>query len=199
MRPFARTLENFGDPDSGRESEAERKLKAAVAAARGEGHAAGYAEGFAAALAQADAEERKIVAQVLEAVRDFELEMTAARAAAIEGLRPVIEAILRAAAPVAAGRGLAEEVAAAVGSYLDTARHDSLVLRVAPERVEDLRHRLDDAVAIDPDPMLGPVTARLEWAGGGTVFDAEGCLDAASRAVEAFFETATEERLKDAG
>jgi flagellar biosynthesis/type III secretory pathway protein FliH len=199
MRPFARTLEDFGDPDAGRENEAESKLKAAAAAARGEGHAAGYAEGFAAALAQADTEDRRMVAQILEAVRDLELQMTAARAEAIDGLRPVIEAIIRAAAPMAASRGLAEEVAAAVTAHLDTTRSESLVLRVAPDRIEDLRHRLEDSVAITPDPMLGPITAQLEWAGGGTVFDAEGCLDAATHAIESFFGSANEERLRDAG
>jgi flagellar biosynthesis/type III secretory pathway protein FliH len=199
MRPFARTLEDFGNPDAGRESEAERKLKAAVAAARGEGHAAGYADGFAAALAQADTEERKVIGCILEAVRDMELARTGARAEAVAALRPLVDALMCMAAPLAAKRGLAEDVAAAIAAHLDAGKAETLVLYVSPERLDDLRHRLDEAVQLAPDPDLGPIAARLEWAGGGALFDVQGCLDAASEAIEAFFDMPHEEGMKDAG
>lgn len=199
MSQLRRRLENFGDPAAGRESEAERRLKAAVAAARGEGHAAGYAEGFAAALAQIDAEERGIIRDLVEAIHDLELRQSAARMDAIAALRPVIEDIARIAAPQMAARGLADEIADAVAVQLDRGRGEILTINAAPARVESLRDRLGHGLRVEADPTLGPLAVRLEWAGGGAVFDAEGALKAALGVIETFHTLTPPERLKDAG
>lgn len=195
-----RALENFGDPGRSRESDAERATRAAVAAARGEGHAAGYAEGFAAALAQVDAEDRAVVAAMRETIRDLELAQSGARVEAIAALRPVVEALVRVAAPAAADAGLAASVAGAVLARLDRGRGERLIVRAAPERVEALAERLGPGgPPVEPDPALGSTEVRLEWEGGGAVFDAEAALAAAREAIDAFFNDLTEEKLRHAG
>jgi flagellar biosynthesis/type III secretory pathway protein FliH len=200
MRPLVRALENFGDPGRHRESDADRALKAAVAAARGEGHAAGYADGFAAALAQCETEDRAILAVVREAVRDLELRQTGARAEAVAALRPVVEALVRIAAPAAAAAGFADNVADAVAARLDRGRGERLVVHVAPERVAMLREHLGDAsLTVAAEPSLGPVSARLEWEGGGALFDPQACLDAALEAVDAQFNEFASREMKHAG
>jgi flagellar biosynthesis/type III secretory pathway protein FliH len=200
MRPLVRALENFGDPGRHRESDADRALKAAVAAARGEGHAAGYADGFAAALAQCETEDRAILSAVREAVRDLELRQTGARVEAIAALRPVVEALARIAAPAAAAAGLADSVTEAVAARLDRGRRERLVVHVAPERVAMLRDHLDDAsLTVAPDPALGRVAARLEWEGGGALFDPQACLDAALEAIDAHFTEIASREMKHAG
>jgi flagellar biosynthesis/type III secretory pathway protein FliH len=199
MRSFARSLEDFGNPERGRESDAERRRKAELAAARGEGHAAGYAEGFAAALAQAETEDRAVLLQVLEAARDMTLHQESALAEAVAGLRPVIESILRLVAPVAAERGLGEAVAEVVTARLRTGADPSLVLCAAPERVEALRERFHDDLPVTADAALGPRSVRLDWANGGAVFDADACIQAAMAGLEAFYADFGEEGLRHAG
>ena len=83
MRPFASTLEDFGDPTGNGESAAERRKRAELAAARGEGHAAGYADGFAAGLAQAETEERTAAMALIESVRDQSLQQAGALGVAV--------------------------------------------------------------------------------------------------------------------
>jgi flagellar biosynthesis/type III secretory pathway protein FliH len=192
MRPLVRSLEDFGSGSRRRESDADRALKAAVAAARGEGHAAGYAEGFAAALAQAATEEHALLLALRETLRDLELVQTAARAEALAALHPVVEAILRIAAPKAAEAGLAGTVADAVARRLDRGHGERLLARVAPAAADDLRsHFAPDIIGIEPDPAIAPGSVRLEWQGGGALFDAAAALAEAEAAVSAFFGTAT--------
>ena len=200
MKAYLRGLENFGDPSRGRESDAERATKAAIASARGEGHAAGYAEGFAAALAQAENEDRAAIGALREAIRDLELVQTGARAETVAGLRPVLEAVMRLAAPAAAEAGLAASVAAAVTARLDRGRGERLVVRAAPDRVEMLRDRLGPGgPTVEADPALGAAAVRLDWDGGGAVFDVQAALAAAREAIDAFFGEINDERLRHAG
>lgn len=200
MKSLARALENFGDPGRGRESDADRALKAAVAAARGEGHAAGYAEGFAAALASTETEDRAVVMALREAIRDLELQQAGARLEAVAALKPVLLAIVRIAAPRAAAAGLADSLAEAVSTRLNHGTADRLTARVAPERLEALRAAFgDEALVLVPDPALGPAEAVLDWASGGAVFDAGASLAAAEAVIVDFFEASEDERLRYAG
>ena len=190
MRPLLRGLEDFGEGARRRESDAERAQKAAVAAARGEGHAAGYAEGFAAALAQADTEERALLHALRESLHDLELVQTAAREEALAALRPVVEAILKVAAPAAAEAGLARAVADAVARRLDRGRGERIVAHVSPAAVESLAaHFTPDTLTVEPDPAIRAGSLRLEWQGGGALFDAPAALAEAEAAVAAFFGT----------
>lgn len=192
MRPLVQSLEDFGSARR-RESDADRALKAAVAAARGEGHAAGYAEGFAAALAEAATEERALLLALRETLRDIELVQTAARTEALAALHPVVEAILGIAAPAAAEAGLARTVADAVTRRLERAHGERLLARVAPAMAEEIGAQFSsDILAVEPDSAIGPGIVRLEWQGGGALFDAPAALAEAQAAIAAFFGTMVE-------
>jgi flagellar biosynthesis/type III secretory pathway protein FliH len=163
------------------------RTSAAVEGAREEAHALGFAEGYAQALEAAEAEDRAAVAQLREAVQDMELTRAAARAEAVAALRPVVEALARVAAPLAAQRGFADALAEAVEARLKGAPADRLTLRVAPDRVEGMKLRFGDRLRIAPDPLMTGAVARLEWAGGGAVYDVEDCLAAARDVIDRFF------------
>lgn len=191
-RALVRSLEDFGEGNRRRETDADRALKSAVAAARGEGHAAGYAEGFAAALAEAATEERALLHALRETLRDLELVQTAARQEALAALHPVVEAILRIAAPAAAEAGLARSVADAVARRLDRGHGERLIAFVAPSVADDMRaHFAPEILAVEADPGMAAGTVRLEWEGGGALFDAPAALAEAEAAVAAFFQGAT--------
>ncbi len=191
-------FEDFGEGANPRLSTRAREIDAAVALARGEAHATGYAEGYAAATAAAEAEDRAAVIDLRESVQDLELSQQAARAEAIAGLRPVIEALARVAAPQAAEAGFDAMLAEAVAARLAGASGQKLLVRAAPERVEGLALRLGEAVEVRPDPSLEGARARLEWTGGGLDCDVEGCLATARAAIETFFGEA-EEGMRDVG
>jgi flagellar biosynthesis/type III secretory pathway protein FliH len=184
---LSKVLEDFGDPAAGRESDAERRRKAELAAARGEGHAAGYAEGFAAGLAQAETDERATVMRLVEVAHDHSLQHAGARAETLLALRPLLMQLVELAAPAAAARGLAEEVAAAVGDRLPRARDATMVLKVAPANAEALRARFEERLAVEVDATMGANAARLDWPDGGALFDADGALAAAMAAIDDFF------------
>jgi flagellar biosynthesis/type III secretory pathway protein FliH len=192
MKPLSRSLEDFGDGGRRRETDSDRALKAAVAAARGEGHASGYAEGFAAALAEAATEERALLHALRESLHDIVLVQTAARQEALAALHPVVAAILGIAAPAAAQAGLSRTVADLVARRLGRSHAERLTARVAPAFADDLRsHFAPEILEIAADPAMAAGSVRLEWQGGGALFDAPAALAEAEAAIAAFFGTAT--------
>lgn len=199
MTAFARSLEDFGDPHAGRESDADRRAREALAAARGEGHAAGYAEGFAAGMAQADTDERATAMRLIEVAHDFSLQYVAARTEVLAALQPLLEGLVRTVAPVAAARGLAEEIAAAITTRLENTAPQAMTLHVATEHVEAMEQRFGDRVVVEADETLGEHAARLAWPGGGAIFDADAALAEATAAIEAFFGETQTKGLRDAG
>lgn len=182
--PRALRLEDFG----GSVQPAQRREVAeAVALASEKARDEGYADGFRAAAETAEAEDRAAVAQLREALQDMELSMAAARADAIAALRPVVEALSRVAAPLAAGAAFGAAVAEAVESRLRAGEDRRLRILAAPGRVEGLRARFGDAVEVVAEPAMTGATARIEWSGGGVAFDVEDCLTAVGSIVERFF------------
>ncbi len=191
-------LEEFGDSVGHRPVRVARDNAEALARARGEGHASGYSEGYAAGVATVEAEEAAAISALREDMHDLALRQESSRAEAISSLQPVIEAIVRAAAPIAAKHGLAASVAEAVEARLASAPQERLVVRVAPDRVAAMAGKLGDNVDVKADPAIDGARARLEWGGGGGAFDAEGCVNAALDAIGRFFGEA-EEDLRNVG
>jgi flagellar biosynthesis/type III secretory pathway protein FliH len=184
MTTRALRLEDFGGSI---QPALRREVADAVAAASEKARAEGYADGFRDATETAEAEDRAAVAQLREAMLDMELSMAAARADAIAALRPVIAALARVAAPVAAAAAFETALAEAVEGRLRAAGDRKLRVLASPERVDGLRARFGDAVAVVAEPAMTGATARIDWSGGGATFDVEGCLTAARSIVERFF------------
>lgn len=156
-------------------------------AAHEEGREEGYREGYEAARAEIDVENRRLIAETAERLEDIALTRASARAEAEARLRPVVEALLRAVAPVAARHGLGDAVAETLEARLAAARDERIALRCAPELADTLAARFGDAVTIRPDAALGAGAARLSWRGGGVDYDADACVVEALGALRRFF------------
>lgn len=126
------------------------------------------------------------IASLLEAclANAVELRRGAERAAAAAFGRAA-EAVI----PVLAGRGFAEEIAAAARALSTSTAPQSIVLTVAAEELEAVAAALQnrtggDGIILRTAPALNPGQAEVSWADGGAEIDIERLTAEALRILE---------------
>lgn len=172
-----------------------------IAATREAAYAEGVKAGAAAATAAFDAEKARLLSPILEALQDTILTRAEARSGALNGLRPLIETLSGTVLPPLAFSGLIAELRDLLASAAEEAPDDVLTLRLAPENVESIAQALVSAPAelsITADPALGPLEARVSWAGGFDAIDLGQVLNAAQALCARFFTTGDAQQQTDA-
>lgn len=177
--------------------------EAALAEAEASGYRRGEADGRRAAR-EADAARLIAAIEALGARLAATLAEADARAAEVEaGAVALALAFARKLSGAAVARfPMAEIEAAAEACFAELRQAPHLVARVAPDFVEGVRGALTDAahergfagrLVVLGDPEVAEGDARLEWADGGVVRDAEAVARALDRAVAQRFEITAEE------
>ncbi|SDW86833.1 Flagellar biosynthesis/type III secretory pathway protein FliH [Albimonas donghaensis] len=178
-------------------SPAAESLETLLARARGEGRAAGFEEGAAHAEAQGQADLRLLLSDMREQLADALHARVEREEAMLTSARDLAEALLTGVAPALARRGVASEISDAVLAALREARarrveagDAGLSVRVAPSQLEPVRAAFAAAgiaTPVDPDPDLGELAARLDWAEGEDELDLDAAIAAARAALDRHF------------
>ncbi len=126
------------------------------------------------------------IADLLEAclANAIDLRRSAERAAA-DAFGRAAEAVI----PVLAGRGFAEEIAAAARALATGAAPQEIVLDVSAEELEGVSKALEErgatgGIRLRTSPHLGPGQAEVAWADGGAEIDVERLTTEALRILE---------------
>lgn len=192
MTSAALKLEEFGAELGGETPVArvQSELERQIALVRSEAHARGYEEGAAAAIAAYDSELKMLLGDIAERLSDADLSATAARAAALRALAPLVQSLIAAICPALGPTGLAAEVSARMHDAIAAAPGTRPVVTLSPDMVALVEDKLAAegySADIRQDPTMPALRARVSWAGGFDEIDVDETISQANSVVDSFF------------
>jgi len=155
-----------------------------------------YSEGIKAgaeATSRAFEEEKiRTLAPILEALNDMAFTQVEACRAMVKSMQPMVEQLVETLLPESARMGFGAEVSALICKAFEKAPAAKLIITVSPDTVPAMQSMLAPAkaeYAIEPDPSMGGLEARVSWQGGYDQIDLDATLTQIRTAITAFFTT----------
>jgi len=153
-----------------------------------------YTEGVKAgadATSRAFEEEKiRTLAPILEALNDMAFTQVEACRSMVKSMQPMVEQLVETLLPESARLGFGAEVSALISKALEKAPSAKLIITVSPDTVTAMQSMLAPAkadYAIEPDPSMGALEARVSWQGGYDKIDLDATLTEIRAAITAFF------------
>ncbi len=150
----------------------------------------GVKSGAEAATRAFEEEKVRSLAPILEALDDMGFTQVEACRAMLKSMRPMVEQMANTLLPAAARQGFGAEVAALLCKAYEKAPAAQIIISLAPDAVAPIEALLAPSkadYAVEPDPSLGALQARVSWQGGYDQIDLDSALAEVRAAIDTFF------------
>lgn len=150
----------------------------------------GVKAGADAASRAFEDEKIRTLAPILEALNDMAFTQVEACQTMLKSMRPMVEQLVETLLPETAKQGFGAEVSALVCKAYENAPTAKVIITVAPDAVPAMQSLLAPAkadYAIEPDPSLGELEARVNWESGYDQINLGTTLADIRSAIDTFF------------
>ena len=152
----------------------------------------GVKSGAEAASRAFEDEKIRTLAPILEALNDMGFTQVEACQAMLKSMQPMVEKLVETVLPATARQGFGAEVAALLLKAYEKAPAAHIVISVAPDAVAAIHAFLAPSkadFAVEPNPDLTDLQARVSWQGGYDQLDLDATIADVRTAIETFFST----------